>query len=246
MIEFTLRDNGSGNPQASTDYDSVMAQLETLVHRAANRAQTARLQDTDDDEKKPTRSSSSSHSRKNNSKDGRQDLQDLRDRVKQLKKETRDVFRRNPQPFKDTVGDTLFKSKSPENYHQYMRIPLSWYQEIQHVHYGSDTPYHDAIQLLGYIVFCYRLDRAIPQLLLRIRPHEIEAFLGIKKDRMLRAFRHLEDKQLIERLVIKGVVPWYPRDDRTSGSYRFILPFPDRLREITYDISARFTRLPGK
>lgn len=239
MQELVLRDDGSGNPEASSDYNSTMVRLEALVKGVVTRAQRARRAETSSDAKEPVSSSPSS-------RESRDNISYLEQQVRRLKKETRDVFLRGTQFFEFSEGGDLFKSESPKNYHQYMRIPLSWYQEIERSHYNNTVPYHDAIQILGYIVLCYRLDRMIPQLLLRIRPQEIQSFLGIKEDRMRRAFRHLEDDKLIERIVFKGMVPWYDRDDRTSGSYRFIIPYPDRLRAITYDISARFTRLPGK
>ena len=53
----------------------------------------------------------------------------------------------------------------------------------------------------------------------------------------------MRDEELIDVLLIKGLVPWYREDDRTSGTYQFAIPRPKEIRKITYASFGRMTRM---
>lgn len=238
MKKLLVRDLGTGNPEDSTDYESSMIEVTVLLDDIAEKARNARVEEHDPDHEK----GSPDEDKPELIDEGRKDdqLKQLERTVRAIKKETKGIFVDKEFTEKIEETDDMHRkwtdTRSP---HQHLRIPFSWHQELKRTFRGNEVVYTDAVLTLAYIVFCYRLEFT-SQLLLRIRPHELSSLFDISKQRRKRALDYLEEKGLVERILIKGVTPWYHRADRTPGSYLYVVPCPHNIRSITYNMRVRF------
>jgi len=234
MKKLTVRDPGSGDPKDSADYESSMAQVISLISGLTEKGREAREEEHEYEpvETNPTNRNTSSF-------DGEPSL------LARLKKETRNFKKEVKGVFSDVTfqkegeDGELLESKQSKTSFQHLQIPFSWYKELKREYRGREVADIDAIQILAYVVYCYRLEYT-PQILLRIRPRELQSSLDITEGRTQSSIRHLEKEGLIKRIIIKGITPWYYREDKTSGSYRYIVPKPKKLREITYNVNMRY------
>lgn len=252
MKTIKVRDAGSGVPKDSTDYEQAMTAVSELISRAVAKGRTARENEHNYDVRETEESTSFTRSGEHPAASrteypqgrGPSKLDELEDVVGELYKEVRGIF--SDKTFyadqsrftsKENVKRKSETSRSP---HEYLLIPFSWYNEIRREFRGDEISYIDAILILSFILYSYRRGEAISNLILRIRPREIDRVFDIKRGRTLRAIRYLEAEGLIERIVVRGLTPWYQRPDRTPGSYRYVIPYPHRVREITYSTGVRF------
>jgi len=134
-------------------------------------------------------------------------------------------------------GDQSYTSK-----HAFpsITVPLSWHEHMTREYRGQQRAYHDAILILAYICFCYKHD-LMPSPFLRLRPGEIQEALDITEGGRKSALHYLDENGLIYRFVIKGLVPWYRREDATSGSYLYVVPRFLHIKKITRRTVKRFS-----
>jgi len=239
-----LRDPGTGDPEDSQDFDWAVGRVESLV---AGAVQDGRRYVINQFEKRIEQSSTTEDQerwtklkkrmkRKLERREMRKpiDVYNHLDNISTLSSElTHDIS----SIFADG-SDGLYRES-----HFYLPTPLSWFQELTRSYRGQERAYIDAILILSYIVLLSRIPEARLSPIVRLRPGEIKRELDITEECRSRGMKFLRDEELIDVLLIKGLVPWYREDDRTSGTYQFAIPRPKEIRKITYASFGRMTRM---
>lgn len=224
--EIYLRDPGTRNPKDSEDYDWATGRISSLIKSTIKNSRRSILEQFDRrfeevETREEKRRLIYAENRYRSDMPDKPKSDDIEELGELLNEELKAVF-------KDKLGHSYKES------HLHIKTPFSWFEEIRRQYRGSDRSYVDAILILSYICFCYRYPTIKASPLLHIRPNELKNTLDISQDCKNRAFRYLRSEGLIKVLVIKGLVPWYKEEDRKSGSYKFVLPSPGNIRDITY------------
>lgn len=134
------------------------------------------------------------------------------------------------RPPEEIIRTRLRKMFRSSEAGEFIMIPMSWYRHIRREYRGQSRAYHDAIHLLAYIISHYRRKRMHPGRLLHLHAEEVNNLFDITEQQRKAALRYLEQAGFIQRIRIKGFVPWFPK---TSGTYVFYVPVPERIATIT-------------
>ena len=135
-----------------------------------------------------------------------------------------------PYQARDVVVDAVREVFGEEDLH--LRIPLGWFDVLKRPYRGKDQTDHVAVLVLAYIVMRYRVrERIDPPGLLHLHP-EVDRQLGITKERRTGALHYLEQEGYVQRVVIRGIIPWWDPGKRRAGSYLFVLPQPAGLMRL--------------
>lgn len=127
----------------------------------------------------------------------------------------------------------------------HVRVPLAWFGRLTETKRGVEAPNTDAILVLAYVVARFAGGHVEPPGVLYVGVEKAGAgsvpthpsvgdALRLTTDRRKGAIRYLSGRGLLERVVIKGTVPWWP-EPRTRGSYLFVVPNVAAVRELNDD-----------
>lgn len=136
----------------------------------------------------------------------------------------------SPYRARDVIVDAVREVFGGDDLH--LRIPLSWFDALKRPYRGKRQTDHVAVLVLAYIVMRYRIrERIDPPGLLHLHP-EVDRRLGITKERRTGALHFLEKEGYVQRVVIRGIIPWWDPGKRRAGSYLFVLPQPAALLKL--------------
>ena len=114
----------------------------------------------------------------------------------------------------------------------YALIPLRWFTTITRERgrapYRTHRAYHEAIHLLGYILFKYSSPYRIPGEMLILKKSDLCKAFGISEYAFREALRYLGREGYVYRVACRGFVPWRPKK---LGTYLFVVPRLERLQE---------------
>lgn len=238
MKEIDLALDGYTEPHESPGYDAVMKEVINKINKSTNEGKKVRESEFEYGE--PTDRSPSEDENGQSYPEKPDLLREFEQTVEKHKDEVKGVF--GEVTFVQDVEDSpdeFREMTDTEATHKHIRIPFSWYRELRRSYRGKEVPYIDAIQILGFILFCYRME-SIPNYIYRVRPQEFQTNFGINKDRSRKAIKYLENNDILSRIIVKGITPWYYRSDRTPGTYRYVILHPKEIRGITYNTGVRF------
>ena len=135
------------------------------------------------------------------------------------------------------VHGTLLRGE-PRRPVRHFRVPLVWFHKLKRDYRGEKRTYHEAVLVLAYVVGRYATGDVDRPGLLYVQPRgkgyderSVDAVLDLTVEQRTAALVFLEGKGLLQRVLVRGVVPWWHKGKR--GSYLFVVPQIQEIRKLS-------------